>query len=59
MQKHTIIKQLNGRGTAAFDLIVLLATYHIERPHNHVPCVCSAMYLACRWRTNHVHSELL
>jgi len=36
MQKYTIIKELNGRGTAAFDLILLLATY-IERPQYSYP----------------------
>jgi len=44
-------KELNGRETAAFDLILVLKTYHIERPqypathysHTHVPCECSEM----------------
>jgi hypothetical protein len=31
MQKYTIIKKLNGRETAAFELILVLETYHIER----------------------------
>jgi hypothetical protein len=32
MQTYTIIKELNGTETAAFDLILILETYHIERP---------------------------
>jgi len=37
MQQYTIIKELNGRETAAFDLILVLETYHTERPQYSYP----------------------
>jgi hypothetical protein len=37
MQQYTIIKELNGRETAAFDLILVLETYPTQRSQYSYP----------------------
>jgi hypothetical protein len=37
MQTYITIKELNGTETAAFDLTLVLETYHIARPQYSYP----------------------